>query len=576
MESAFTKYTPTEPQLPPMCITLTKFLTTRIQETYNVCKRESPTNIKNCLTNPFEARHNYGLDNERNELIVYRHDIIGTFNSFEGKEFSMNPYTISRYEVIEKLGQGTFGQVFKCYDHINNRFCALKILKNKKAYLRQGLLECATLSMLNTYFDSNNERIVKMYDHFMYCDHLCISFELLNQNLYQYAKERRHIGLELNDIQKKLIQLLKAVECCSKAGIIHCDVKPENILMTENGELKLIDLGSSCFENYTLYSYIQSRHYRAPEVVFNNRYNNAIDMWSVGCIIAELFLGVPLFPADSEFDLIVRFVEMLGMPSDEFIKNGKIADRYFKLVKRTNKYRLKESFEFEWENNIKLPPHKNYLYYSSLHDVIMKNPMKLSLNTKENNFIIRECLLDLLQRILVYDPKERLTPNQALNHPFFTFKNINDVTPKDFYEWTPPEREFPFKVYGHSVSADPEDMLSDAFENKVIINKKLTNSEYYNVFFTLLQAGHVPNITIDNPFEYGSITPKQFIRVFNHQFSKPSIPKVSTDVPRSFVAQIYSVPDSFNSVTIKKEENPLTIKHCNQSKIIIHRMTDNK
>ncbi len=82
------------------------------------------------------------------------------------------------------------------------------------------------------------------------------------------------------------------------ASIIHCDLKPENILLTDaaSGQLKLIDFGSACFEGRTVYSYIQSRFYRCPEVVLGGTYGASIDMWSFGCVAAELFLGLPLFP----------------------------------------------------------------------------------------------------------------------------------------------------------------------------------------------------------------------------------------------------------------------------------------
>ncbi|ELP91350.1 serine/threonine protein kinase ppk15, putative [Entamoeba invadens IP1] len=557
MASAFKNYQPYEPLIPRTSTTLVRFLTTRINETYRVCDKKPQINGENSLTDPFESCHNYGLDNEKNELIVYRGMTLGTFNSFEGMLFSMDKDVCTKYKVIDRLGHGTFGQVFKCWDIKNEKFVAVKILKNKKAYLRQGLLECAALTMLNTYFDSGCERIVKMYDHFMFCDHLCIVFELLDKNLYQYCKLHRNSGIKLQTIQQMMTELLESVSSCCESGIIHCDVKPENILMGENGELKLIDLGSACFENYTLYTYIQSRHYRAPEIVFNMKYTNAIDMWSVGCIIAEMFLGVPLFPASSEYDLIARFVETVGMPSDDFLLTGKTSMKFFKEVKRTGKFRLKESFEYEWENNVRLPPHKNYLYYAKLSDIIMKNPMKLNLDIKENNVAIRECLLDLLKRLLVYDPSSRLTPGQALAHPFFTSQNISEVTQSDLANWVPPEREFPFKIYGHSVSSFPTDMMNDAFAGEIVIDKKLSNAEYYNIFFKLLQSGHVANVTIDNPFEYGSVTPRQFSSVFDPTTSAPLCTPRREVTPRKIALQQLPRSMSASTSSIQHKEESL-------------------
>lgn len=120
-------------------------------------------------------------------------------------------------------------------------------------------------------------------------------------------------------------QLLDAMCVLKDARIIHCDLKPENILLTayvfilfrsdkseESPTIKVVDFGSACHERHTVFTYIQSRFYRSPEVMLGLPYSCAIDMWSVGCIIVELFLGLPLFPGSSEYNQIGRIVEMFG------------------------------------------------------------------------------------------------------------------------------------------------------------------------------------------------------------------------------------------------------------------------
>jgi dual specificity tyrosine-phosphorylation-regulated kinase 2/3/4 len=99
--------------------------------------------------------------------------------------------------------------------------------------------------------------------------------------------------------------------------IIHCDLKPENILLKEPNKsgLKIIDFGSSTFHNEKVYTYIQSRFYRAPEIMLGIPYDCGIDMWSFGCIAAELYIGYPIFPGDSEGDQLSRIMEMVGFPS---------------------------------------------------------------------------------------------------------------------------------------------------------------------------------------------------------------------------------------------------------------------
>ncbi|KAI5428780.1 hypothetical protein KIW84_033691 [Lathyrus oleraceus] len=108
------------------------------------------------------------------------------------------------------------------------------------------------------------------------------------------------LGLSLGIVQLFSKQILCGLALLKDASIIHCDLKPENILLCAStvkpAEIKIIDFGSACMENSTVYSYIQSRYYGSPEVLLGYQYTTAIDMWSFRCIVAELFLGLPLFP----------------------------------------------------------------------------------------------------------------------------------------------------------------------------------------------------------------------------------------------------------------------------------------
>ena len=122
-------------------------------------------------------------------------------------------------------------------------------------------------------------------------------FDLLSTNLYDLLKSNGYYGLPLDLIRRMALQVLNALHFLYKNKIVHADLKPENILLKESNKsgLRLIDFGSSCFENKVIYSYIQSRYYRAPEVILGFAYDSKIDIWSFGCIMAELHLGYPLF-----------------------------------------------------------------------------------------------------------------------------------------------------------------------------------------------------------------------------------------------------------------------------------------
>jgi dual specificity tyrosine-phosphorylation-regulated kinase 2/3/4 len=111
-------------------------------------------------------------------------------------------------------------------------------------------------------------------------------------------------------------QMLVAMSYMRSLGIIHCDIKPENILLVEptKSAVRLIDFGTSCFECRKVYNYIQSRYYRAPEIILGISYTAAIDMWSLACILMELLAGRPLFNGDDEQEHLAMIMEFRGVP----------------------------------------------------------------------------------------------------------------------------------------------------------------------------------------------------------------------------------------------------------------------
>lgn len=314
---------------------LLRALTCGVVETYQRCSEEfmytTSTAPKRILTKPSKGVHNSGHDNADHDYICRVGDKV------------LNPDGQS-YEISEPLGHGTFGQVLRCQQSpppsqaqgTPHTSVALKIIKNKAAYFRQALLEVRILKDLNLQVDCDNEKhIVRMLDFFVYRKHLCIAFELLIMNLYQVLKQNgfRGVSLTLNKLLTE--QLLKALQCLQDAHIIHCDVKPENILLSslKSPRIKLCDLGSACSEHHGFSSsYVQSRFYRAPEVMLGCRYTSAIDMWSLGCICAELFLGLPIYPGQSECDQVRQIVEVVGIPPAWMLDKAPHARKFFRLV----------------------------------------------------------------------------------------------------------------------------------------------------------------------------------------------------------------------------------------------------
>lgn len=173
--------------------------------------------------------------------------------------------------------------------------------------------------------------IVKMKSSFVFRGHSCITFEILHKNLYEFLKEHQFAGFSHDLIRRFSIQILQSLTFFKKHNIIHCDLKPENILLKEENKsgIRVIDVGSGCFEDKQLYTYIQSRFYRAPEIILGIRYTPAIDMWSFGCILVELFTGFPVFPGESENEQVLLFCEVLGYPSHELLKHAERRKKFF-------------------------------------------------------------------------------------------------------------------------------------------------------------------------------------------------------------------------------------------------------
>jgi dual specificity tyrosine-phosphorylation-regulated kinase 2/3/4 len=173
--------------------------------------------------------------------------------------------------------------------------------------------------------------IIHMKDYVIFRKHLCISFELMSINLYDFLKLNDFDGLSLSLIRRFAIQLLYALKYLKENDIIHCDLKPENILLkdpTKSG-IKIIDFGSSCFSDERVYTYIQSRFYRAPEIILGIPYTTAIDMWSFGCIMAEFCIGYPLFPGEDEMEQLAMMMEVCDKPNGEVLKTSQRRKKFF-------------------------------------------------------------------------------------------------------------------------------------------------------------------------------------------------------------------------------------------------------
>lgn len=199
----------------------------------------------------------------------------------ETKDFPIiiNSIIAGRYQVLEFLGQAAFSKAIhviyynKCLDIINNNHLCMKIIENNKDYFDQSIDEIKILKYINYNGDVDEKNVLKLLDYFYHKEHLFIVTELLKENLYEYSKFNRENETDkyftIGKLQKITMQILNGLDYIHSLNLIHCDLKPENILIKSysNAFIKIIDFGSSCFIHDHLSSYVQSRSYRAPEVI---------------------------------------------------------------------------------------------------------------------------------------------------------------------------------------------------------------------------------------------------------------------------------------------------------------------
>ncbi|XP_076133248.1 homeodomain-interacting protein kinase 1-like isoform X2 [Alosa pseudoharengus] len=333
------------------------------------------------------------------------------------------------YEVLEFLGRGTFGQVAKCWKRGTNEIVAIKILKNHPSYARQGQIEVSILSRLSTE-NADEFNFVRSYECFQHKNHTCLVFEMLEQNLYDFLKHSKFSPLMLKCIRPVLQQVATALMKLKSLGLIHADLKPENIMLVDPirqpYRVKVIDFGSASHVSKAVCStYLQSRYYRAPEIILGLPFCEAIDMWSLGCVIAELFLGWPLYPGASEYDQIRYISQTQGLPAEYLLSAGTKTSRFFNRGPDSSYplWRLKTPAEHEAEMGIKSKEARKYIF-NCLDDMMQVNMTSLDGTDILAEKADRREFIDLLKKMLTLDADKRITPMKTLNHPFVTMTHL--------------------------------------------------------------------------------------------------------------------------------------------------------
>jgi len=295
---------------------------------------------------------------------------------------------MEKYTKIDKLGEGTYGIVYKAKNKETGEVVALKRIRLESD--DEGV-PCTAIREISLLKELKHPNIVRLHDVIHTERKLTLVFEHLDQDLKQYLDE---CGGQLtkSTIKSFLFQLLRGIAFCHEHRVLHRDLKPQNLLISRKGELKLADFGLARAFGIPVRSYsheVVTLWYRAPDVLMGSRkYSTPIDIWSAGCIFAEMATGIPLFPGITSQDQLLRIFQILGTPSST-----------------------------TWSTITELPAYKE-----RKEDFPMYSPQKLGLIVAGLDFDG----IDLLDKMLQYDPNKRITASAALSCPYFKPEDTND------------------------------------------------------------------------------------------------------------------------------------------------------
>ncbi|KAK6463242.1 negative regulator of the PHO system [Scheffersomyces coipomensis] len=285
----------------------------------------------------------------------------------------------SQFQQLEKLGEGTYATVYKGRNRTTGTLVALKEinLDSEEGTPSTAIREISLMKELD------HENIVSLYDVIHTENKLTLVFEFMDKDLKRYMEVYGNQGaLDLKLVKSFMFQLLKGIMFCHDNRVLHRDLKPQNLLINNKGELKLGDFGLARAFGIpfnTFSNEVVTLWYRAPDVLLGSRaYTTSIDIWSAGCIFAEMCTGKPLFPGTANDDQLIKIFRLMGTPNE-----------------RT------------W------PGISQYANYKSNWQIFVPQDLRLIVPNLDLMG------LNLLQSLLQMRPEARITARQALQHPWF-------------------------------------------------------------------------------------------------------------------------------------------------------------
>jgi len=290
---------------------------------------------------------------------------------------------MEKYQKIEKIGEGTYGVVYKARNRLTGELVALKKIRLEAE--DEGIPSTAILE-ISILKELQHNNIVRLHDVIHTEKKLTLVFEYLDLDLKKFLDTSGSQGLPQHQVKILLYQLISGVQFCHDRRVLHRDLKPQNLLINrERLELKLADFGLARAFGIPVRSYtheVVTLWYRAPDVLMGSRkYSTPVDLWSVGCIFGEMNSGRPLFPGTSDHDQLEKIFRALGTPTEE-----------------------------SWPTIVDLPEYKsNWEKREAEHDFF----------SKQAGISEDPAGRDLLSQLLQYDPGKRITAKNAMKHDYF-------------------------------------------------------------------------------------------------------------------------------------------------------------
>ncbi|KAA1077320.1 U4/U6 small nuclear ribonucleoprotein prp4 [Puccinia graminis f. sp. tritici] len=329
-----------------------------------------------------------------------------------------------RYHVHANLGKGMFASVVRAKDMSSAKDgiqgsgsdVAIKVVRSQESMFKSSQKEAGILKKLQEADPAGKYHIIRLERTFEHRGHLCLVFEAMSMNLREVVKRfGKDVGINLRAVRAYAHQMFLALSLMKKCNIMHADLKPDNILVSETKSvLKVCDLGSaSDVTENEITPYLVSRFYRAPEIILGLPYDCSIDIWSIGCTLYELYTGKILFPGRSNNHLLLLIMELKGRFNSKLLKKAKFSNVHFDDENgnflSVEKNRITGT---DIVKSINIPNKPT----QGLQSRLMPNHVTKKMQDADVKLL--SAFVDLLEKILTLEPSRRISPKEALNHPF--------------------------------------------------------------------------------------------------------------------------------------------------------------